>query len=306
MKAKRIGALALVLALCLSLGALADTSTTATVPVTLTVDNEYRAVNVTVPASLPIHVINGTVVTADNAKITNNSTNGAVRVTGVEVTDGAYRVGDYNSFSGAHRVALKINGCATTGAGKLAINSTGFPVIQPQSDMALVFLASVVPVVFIFALAAVTAVGVAAVLAAVVILPVVIYGYTVADTVVHKVATVFAILIPVAAVPFAVRPVVVAVIRLPAATAATLSVAAERAGVAGESVRAFKDYATANAAAGAVDAVKVGVFVIGTVVVICVGAVPGTGAARQAAVRSVRKRARHEREREHKDEQQGY
>ena len=89
MKAKRIGALILALALCLSLGAFADTSTTATVPVTLTVDNEYRAVNVTVPASLPIHVINGTVVTADNAKITNNSTNGAVRVTGVEVTDGA-------------------------------------------------------------------------------------------------------------------------------------------------------------------------------------------------------------------------
>ena len=72
MKAKRIGALALALALCLSLGAFADTSTTATVPVTLTVDNEYRAVNVIVPASLPIHVINGTVVTADNAKITNN------------------------------------------------------------------------------------------------------------------------------------------------------------------------------------------------------------------------------------------
>ena len=47
MKAKRIGALALALALCLSLGAFADTSTTATVPVTLTVDNEYRAVNVT-------------------------------------------------------------------------------------------------------------------------------------------------------------------------------------------------------------------------------------------------------------------
>ena len=137
MKAKRIGALALALALCLSLGAFADTSTTATVPVTLTVDNEYRAVNVTVPASLPIHVINGTVVTADNAKITNK------RVTGVEVTDGAYKVGDYNSFSGAHRVALKINGCATTGAGKLAINSTGFPVIQPQSDMALEYFAKI-------------------------------------------------------------------------------------------------------------------------------------------------------------------
>ena len=135
--------MALVLALCLSLGALADTSTTATVPVTLTVDNEYRTVNDTVPASLPIHVINGTVVTADNAKIMNNSKSGAVRVTGVEVTDGAYKVGSYNSFSGAHRVALKINGCATTGAGALAINSTAFPVIQPQSDMALEYFAKI-------------------------------------------------------------------------------------------------------------------------------------------------------------------
>ena len=143
MKAKRTGALILALALCLSLGAHAAGSTTATVPVTLTVDNEYRAVNVTVPASLPIEVINGTVVTAENARITNNSKSGSVRVSGVEVTDGAYKVGDYNSFSGAHRVALKINGCATTGAGRLAINSNAFPVIQPQSDMALEYFAKI-------------------------------------------------------------------------------------------------------------------------------------------------------------------
>lgn len=135
--------MALVLALCLSLGALADTSTTATVPVTLTVDNEYRAVNVTVPASLPIHVINGTVVTADNAKITNNSKSGSVRVSGVEVTDGAYKVGSYNSFSGAKTIALKINGCPTEGPGKLGINNAAFPVIQPQSDMALEYFAKI-------------------------------------------------------------------------------------------------------------------------------------------------------------------
>ena len=103
----------LALALCLSLGAHAAGSTTATVPVTLTVDNEYRAVNVTVPASLPIEVINGTVLTAENARITNNSKSGSVRVSGVEVTDGAYKVGSYNSFSGAKTIALKINGCPT-------------------------------------------------------------------------------------------------------------------------------------------------------------------------------------------------
>ena len=111
MKAKRTGALILALALCLSLGAHAAGSTTATVPVTLTVDNEYRAVNVTVPASLPIEVITGTVLTAENARITNNSKSGSVRVSGVEVTDGAYKVGSYNSFSGAKTIALKINGC---------------------------------------------------------------------------------------------------------------------------------------------------------------------------------------------------
>ena len=143
MKFKRIGALILALALCLSLGAFADSSTTATVPVTLTVDNEYRAVNVTVPASLPIHVINGTVVTADSAKITNNSKTGAVRVTAVEVTDGAYRVGSYNSFSGSRRVALKINGCPTQGEGMLSINGSAFPVIKPQSDMALTYFAKI-------------------------------------------------------------------------------------------------------------------------------------------------------------------
>ena len=70
--------LALALVFSLSTGALAAGTTTATVPVTLTVSNEYRAVNVTVPAALPVYVINGTVVTADNARITNNAKTGSV------------------------------------------------------------------------------------------------------------------------------------------------------------------------------------------------------------------------------------
>ena len=65
--------LALVLALSFSTTALAAGSATATVPITLTVANEYRAVNVTLPAFLPVHVINGTVVVADNVGILNNS-----------------------------------------------------------------------------------------------------------------------------------------------------------------------------------------------------------------------------------------
>ena len=75
MKRKTIPAffLALALVFSLSTGALAAGTTTATVPVTLTVSN--------VPAALPVYVINGTVVTADNARITNNAKTGSVQVT---------------------------------------------------------------------------------------------------------------------------------------------------------------------------------------------------------------------------------
>ena len=123
MKRKTIPAFLLALALVFSLstGALAAGTTTATVPVTLTVSNEYRAVNVTVPAALPVYVINGTVVTADNARITNNAKTGSVQVTGLSVTDGAYKVGSYDSFSGSKTIALKINGCVTTGAGRVQL-----------------------------------------------------------------------------------------------------------------------------------------------------------------------------------------
>lgn len=145
MKAKRLWALFLVVVLALSLGttALAAGSTTATVPVTLTVANEYRAVNVTVPATLPVEVINGVVITADNARIVNNSKTGAVQVTKISVTDGAYKVGSYDSFSGSKTIALKINGCVTKGSGALTLNSNAFPVIQAGASQALTYFAKV-------------------------------------------------------------------------------------------------------------------------------------------------------------------
>ena len=145
MKHKKIAAMLVSAALMLSLGitAFAATSTTATVPVTLTVSNEYRAVNVTVPASLPVHVINGTVVTADNAVIKNNSKVSAIQVTSVSVTDGAYKVGDYENFSGKQTIALKINGCPTKGAGKLPITKNAFPVISANGSQALTYFAKV-------------------------------------------------------------------------------------------------------------------------------------------------------------------
>lgn len=145
MKVKRFSAMLLAFAMILSFGAtaLAADSTTASVPVTLTVSNEYRAVNVTVPASLPVEVINGVVITADNAKITNNAKTGAVQITGISVTDGAYRIGDYEDFSGSQTIALKINGCPTTGAGTLVLNDAAFPVINAGESQALEYFAKV-------------------------------------------------------------------------------------------------------------------------------------------------------------------
>lgn len=143
MKTKRVLTIVMscVLLLGLSIHIFADS--TATVPVTLTVDNRYRAVNVTVPAALPVYVINGTVVTADDVKIVNNSKSGSVQVTAVSVTDGAYGVGDYDSFEGSSRIALKLNGCVTKGAGRVSIDSKAFPVIAPGGSLKLVYFAKV-------------------------------------------------------------------------------------------------------------------------------------------------------------------
>jgi len=146
MKSKAIFSLMMTLLLLCSLcipAFAAETAATAVVPVTLTVANEYRAVNVTVPASLPVEVINGTVVTATNARITNNSGNGSVQVTGISVSDGAYKVGSYTCFSGAKTIALKINGCPTEGSGSLAVSSSAFPVITAGSSQALTYFAKV-------------------------------------------------------------------------------------------------------------------------------------------------------------------
>ena len=65
------------------------------------------------------------------------------RVTGVEVTDGAYKVGSYNSFSGAKTIALKLNGCPTQDEGMLAINSSAFPEIGPGKSLSLNYFAKI-------------------------------------------------------------------------------------------------------------------------------------------------------------------
>lgn len=135
--------LALALAFSLNIPALAAESTTATVPVTLTVTNEYRSVDVTVPATLPVQVVNGMVITADNARITNNAKSGSIQVTAVSVKDGAYKVGDYERFSGSKTIALKINGSSTKGAGKLTFAPSAFPAIGAGSSQKLTYSAKV-------------------------------------------------------------------------------------------------------------------------------------------------------------------
>jgi len=115
----------------------------ASVPVILTVTNEYRSINVTVPASFPIKITNGTVITATNAKISNNNKYGDVKVTSVNVMDGDYKIGNYNSFSGKKTVALKLNGIPTKSAGRLEITDNAFPVIKPQNDLPIKYFAKV-------------------------------------------------------------------------------------------------------------------------------------------------------------------
>ena len=145
MKTKSLLAIILVVALSLSFStaAMAASTVAATVPVTLTVSNEYRAVNVTIPASLPVEVINGTVLTADNAQITNNSETGSVQVTSIKVTDGAYKVGNYEDFSGSKTIALKINGAPTSGSGNMKIDDTSFPEIKAEDSLKLTYYAKV-------------------------------------------------------------------------------------------------------------------------------------------------------------------
>ena len=140
---RRILALILGLTLALSLALCASAAEYSTV-VTLTVVNKERPISVTVPAALPVSVVDGYVVTATNAAIKNNADIGAVQVTKVVVNSGALTVGDYAAFANAQNsIALELNGCGTLAAGELAINSEAFPVIEAGSSMPIQYNAKV-------------------------------------------------------------------------------------------------------------------------------------------------------------------
>ena len=136
--------LALTMILSLAVGASAAETTEAKVPVTLTVVNTVAPISCTVPAALPVSLVDGYVVCANNAAITNTGKTGAIRVTKVDVQAGTFEIGNYDDFSaGKNSIALNINGCNTKGAGTLTLVDGAFPAIAAEKNLAIRYKAKV-------------------------------------------------------------------------------------------------------------------------------------------------------------------
>ena len=136
--------LALTMILSLVVGASAAETTEAKVPVTLTVVNTVAPISCTVPACLPVSLIDGYIVTASNAAITNTGKTGAIRVTKVDVQTGTFEIGNFDDFTAAkNSIALSINGCATKGAGSLTLVDGAFPAIAAEKNLAIRYKAKV-------------------------------------------------------------------------------------------------------------------------------------------------------------------
>ena len=122
--------LALALIFAFPVTASAAETTEAKVPVTLTVVNTVAPISCTVPACLPVSLIDGYIVTASNAAITNTGKTGAIRVTKVDVQAGTFEIGNFDDFTASkNSIALSINGCSTKGAGSLTLVGGAFPAI---------------------------------------------------------------------------------------------------------------------------------------------------------------------------------
>ena len=107
--------LALTMILSLAVGASAAETTEARVPVTLTVVNTVAPISCTVPACLPVSLVDGYVVTANNAAITNTAKTGSIKVTKVDVQAGTFEIGNYDDFSASkNSIALSINSVVKT------------------------------------------------------------------------------------------------------------------------------------------------------------------------------------------------
>ena len=136
--------LALALIFALPVTASAAETTEARVPVTLTVVNTVSPISCTVPACLPVSLVDGYVVTANNAMITNTAKNGAIRVTKVDVQAGTFEIGNFDDFTASkNSIALSINGCSTKGAGALTLVDGAFPAIAAEKNLAIRYKAKV-------------------------------------------------------------------------------------------------------------------------------------------------------------------
>ena len=136
--------LALTMILSLAVGASAAETTEAKVPVTLTVVNTVAPISCTVPAALPISLVDGYVVCANNAAITNTGKTGAIRVTKVDVQAGTFEIGNFDDFTASkNSIALSINGCNTKGAGALTLVDGAFPTIAAERNLAIRYKAKV-------------------------------------------------------------------------------------------------------------------------------------------------------------------
>ena len=136
--------LALALIFAFPVSASAAETTEARVPVTLTVVNTVSPISCTVPAALPVSLVDGYVVCANNAAITNTGKTGAIKVTKVDVQDGTFEIGSYDDFSaGKNSIALSINGCSAKGAGALTLADGAFPAIPAEKNLAIRYKAKV-------------------------------------------------------------------------------------------------------------------------------------------------------------------
>ena len=146
MDKKKLITFLLVLTMILSLtaGVSAAETTEAKVPVTLTVVNTVAPISCTVPAALPVSLVDGYVVCASNAAITNTGKTGAIRVTKVDVQAGTFEIGNFDDFTASkNSIALSINGCNTKGAGSLTLVGGAFPAIAAEKNLAIRYKAKV-------------------------------------------------------------------------------------------------------------------------------------------------------------------
>ena len=136
--------LALTMIASLAASASAAETKEARVPVTLTVVNTVAPISCTVPACLPVSLVDGYVVCANNASITNTGKTGSIKVTKVDVQPGVFEIGSYDAFSaGKNSIALSINGCSTKGAGALMLAENAFPAIPAEKSLAIRYRAKV-------------------------------------------------------------------------------------------------------------------------------------------------------------------